>query len=71
MRTFLYVTVSPSACKKEFKATTNINNTVPKKIILIYSTPSIVTSSDEFINKNTFSAKVKPKIDTAIEIMIA
>ena len=39
MRTFLYVTVSPSACKKEFKATTNINNTVPKKITLIYSNP--------------------------------
>jgi len=35
--------VSPSACKNEFKATTKINKTEPKKIILIYSSPRIVT----------------------------
>ena len=44
IRTFLYVLVSPSACKNEFNATTKINNIVPKKITFIYSSPRIVTS---------------------------
>ena len=60
-----------SACKKEFKATTKINKTVPKKIILIYSSPRVVTELEEFINWNIVSPKEKPKIDTTNEIIIA
>ena len=62
--------MSPSACKNEFNATTKINNIVPKKITFIYSSPRIVTSWEEFINKNIFSPKANPKIDTTTEIII-
>ena len=36
IKTFLYVFVSPSACSKEFKATTSIKMTEPEKIISVY-----------------------------------
>ena len=65
------MTVSPSACKNEFNATTNINKIVPKKITLIYLRPRPVTSFEEFINKNTFSPKVKPSNETINEIITA
>ena len=44
INTFLYVFVSPSACSKEFRATTNINNIEPANIISVYSSPNFVTS---------------------------
>jgi hypothetical protein len=48
-----------------------MNNIVPRKIILIYLRPRKVTSSVEFISKNTFSPNVKPKRDTIKEIITA
>ena len=47
IKTFLYVFVSPSACNKEFKATTKINKKDPEKIIFVYSRPKFVTISVE------------------------
>ena len=42
INTFLYVFVSPSACSKEFRATTNINNIEPANIISVYSSPNLL-----------------------------
>ena len=50
INTFLYVFVSPSACSKEFKATTNINKIEPENIILVYSSPNLITSGVVTIN---------------------
>ena len=36
IKTFLKVFVSPSACKREFNATTLIKTTEPEKITLVY-----------------------------------
>ena len=47
------------------------NFMIPKKIILIYSSPRVVTLLEEFINWNIFSPKTKPKIDTTTEIITA
>ena len=44
INTFLKVLVSPSACKREFKATTLIKTTEPEKITFVYWSPKLITS---------------------------
>ena len=44
IKTFLKVFVSPSACKREFKATTLMKIIDPEKITLVYSRPKLITS---------------------------
>ena len=44
IKTFLKVFVSPSACKREFNATTLIKTTEPEKITLVYWRPKLITS---------------------------
>ena len=60
IRAFLYVLVSPSACNKEFIATTIIKRKDPQKIILVQSKPKFITSSVEPIILKTSSDKLRP-----------
>ena len=57
---FLYVTVSPSACNNEFKATKIIKATDPLNTTLVYSRLNESTSFSDPINENRSGAKKRP-----------
>ena len=56
IRTFLNVLVSPSACNKELRATTDINTIDPEKITFVYWRPKLTTSLLEPIIKKISEA---------------
>ena len=62
---FLYVTVSPSACSNEFKATKIINAIEPLNTTFVYSRLKESTKSSDPINAKRFGAKIRP-----IEVII-
>ena len=51
--------MSPSACKREFNATTKINMTDPEYIISVYSSPKEITFLLDPIKEKTFSESTK------------
>ena len=68
--TFLNVFVSPSACNKELRATTEIKITEPENITLVYFNPKLITLIVEPINSKISEANSKPTIVTRIDRII-
>ena len=70
IKIFLYVTVSPSACNNEFRATNIINAMEPANTTLVYSRLNASTASSEPINEKRLGANIRPIeviiMDTAI-----
>ena len=65
--TFLNVFVSPSACNRELRATTEIKIIEPENITLVYFNPKFMTSKVEPIKEKIFDAKNKPIKETIID----
>ena len=68
--TFLNVFVSPSACNKELRATTEIKITEPENITSVYFNPKLITLLVEPINAKISEANSKPTIVTKIDRII-
>tara|TARA_B100000953_G_scaffold10675_1_gene9498 strand:- start:51 stop:341 length:291 start_codon:yes stop_codon:yes gene_type:complete len=60
IRTFLNDFVSPSACKRELRATTEIKIIDPENITFVYFKPKFITSLVEPIKEKIFDAKKNP-----------
>ncbi len=70
IRTFLKVFVSPSACNKELRATTEMKIIEPENMTFVYSNPKLITIKVEPIKEKIFEEKKNPTKVTIIDKMM-